>query len=63
MKKRREFDHEGFKIASENQNALLQLFTGYRDIKLNNLEKEKRWDREKVQAKQFRLDIKTTIWG
>ena len=63
MKKRREFDHEGFKLASENQNSLLQLFTGSRDIKLNNLEKEKRWDWEKVQAKQFHLDIKTTIWG
>ncbi len=62
MKKRREFDHEGFKLASENQNSLLQLFTGARDIKLNNLEKEKRWDWEKVQAKQFRLNIKTTIW-
>ena len=44
-------------------NSLLQLFTGSRDIKLNNLEKEKRWDWEKVQAKQFHLDIKTTIWG
>ena len=63
MKKRREFDNEGFKLASENQNSLLQLFTGSRDIKLNNLEKEKRWDWEKVQAKQFHLDIKTTIWG
>ena len=63
MKKRREFDNEGFKLAAENQNSLLQLFTGSRDIKLNNLEKEKRWDWEKVQAKQFHLDIKTTIWG
>jgi ATP-binding cassette subfamily B protein len=63
MKKRREFDNEGFELASENQNSLLQLFTGSRDIKLNNLEKEKRWDWEKVQAKQFRLDIKKTIWG
>ena len=62
MKKRREFDHEGFKIASENQNILLQLFTGYRDIKLNNLEKEKRWDWERVQAKQFHFSVKTTIW-
>ncbi len=62
MKKRREFDHEGFKLASENQNSLLQLFTGSRDIKLNNLEKEKRWDWEKIEAKQFHLDIKTTIW-
>ena len=52
-----------FKLASENQNSLLQLFTGARDIKLNNLEKEKRWDWERVQAKQFYLRIKTTIWG
>jgi ATP-binding cassette subfamily B protein len=63
MNKRRQFDNEGFKLAAENQNSLLQLFTGSRDIKLNNLEKEKRWDWEKVQAKQFHLDIKTTIWG
>ena len=63
MKKRRQFDNEGFKLAAENQNSLLQLFTGSRDIKLNNLEKEKRWDWEKVQAKQFHLGIKTTVWG
>lgn len=62
MRKRREFDHQGFQLASENQNSLLQLFTGSRDIKLNNLEKEKRWDWERVQAKQFHLRVKTTIW-
>lgn len=62
MKKRRELDYEGFKIATENQNMLLQLFIGYRDIKLNNLEKEKRWDWEKTQAKQFHFSVKSTIW-
>lgn len=62
MKKRKELDYEGFKIATENQNILLQLFTGYRDIKLNNLEKEKRWDWEKTQAKQFHFSVKSTIW-
>lgn len=40
----------------------MQLFTGYRDIKLNNLEKEKRWDWEKTQAKQFHFSVKSTIW-
>ena len=63
MKKRREFDYEGFKLASDSQNSLLQLFTGSRDIKLYNLEKEKRWDWEKIQAKQFHLNIKKTLWN
>ncbi|MEM6813275.1 MAG: peptidase domain-containing ABC transporter [Bacteroidota bacterium] len=63
LKKRREFDHEGFKIAAESENKVLQLFYGAREIILNNVEKEKRWEWERVQSQNYRLSKKKLIWG
>lgn len=59
MKKRRNLDHHRFKQNSENQNNLIQLFTGMQEIKLNNLEKQKRWEWEHIQAKLFRVNVKS----
>ncbi len=59
MKKRRELDHHRFKQLSENQNNLIQLFTGMQEIKLNNIEKQKRWEWETIQAKLFQVNVKS----
>lgn len=59
MKKRRELDHRRFKQLSENQNNLIQLFTGMQEIKLNNIEKQKRWEWETIQAKLFQVNVKS----
>ncbi|WP_424002745.1 peptidase domain-containing ABC transporter [Maribacter sp. IgM3_T14_3] len=63
LKKRREFDHEGFKIAADSENKILQLFYGAREIILNNIEKEKRWEWERVQANSYELQKKVLLWG
>ena len=63
LKKRREFDHEGFKIAADGENKILQLFHGAREIILNNIEKEKRWEWERIQSQSYRLSKKKLLWG
>jgi ATP-binding cassette, subfamily B, bacterial len=58
LKKRRELDFKRFAQLSENQSNLFQLITGMQEIKLNNCEKQKRWEWEQIQAKLFRTSIK-----
>jgi ATP-binding cassette subfamily B protein len=58
MKKRRELDFKRFQQASDNQSNLYQLITGMQEIKLNNCEKQKRWEWERIQAKLFKVSIK-----
>lgn len=58
MKKRREVDYKRFAQMADNQSNLIQLITGMQEIKLNNCEKQKRWDWEKIQAKLFKVNIK-----
>jgi ATP-binding cassette subfamily B protein len=57
MKKRRELDFKRFAQMSGNQSNLIQLITGMQEIKLNNCEKQKRWEWERIQAKLFRVNI------
>ncbi|MCD4665039.1 MAG: peptidase domain-containing ABC transporter, partial [Bacteroidales bacterium] len=57
LKKRREIDFKRFAQLSDNQSNLIQLITGMQEIKLNNCEKQKRWEWEKIQAKLFRVNI------
>lgn len=59
MKKRRELDNKKFAQLSHNQNSLIQLVQGMQDIKLNNCEKQKRWEWESIQAKIFRINVKS----
>lgn len=58
MKKRREVDYKRFAQMADNQSNLIQLITGMQEIKLNNCEKQKRWDWEKIQAKLFKVNIR-----
>lgn len=58
LKKRRELDFKRFSQASSNQSSLFQLITGMQEIKLNNSEKQKRWEWESIQAKLFKISIK-----
>jgi len=59
MKKRRELDFKRFSQLSDNQSSLIQLITGMQEIKLNNIEKQKRWEWESIQAKLFRVNVKS----
>jgi ATP-binding cassette subfamily B protein len=58
MKRRRELDHRRFAQLSDNQSNLIQLITGMQEIKLQNCEKQKRWEWETIQARLFRVNIK-----
>ncbi len=58
LKKRRVLDYKRFQQASANQSNIVQLITGMPDIKLNNCEKQKRWEWERIQAKLYKVNIK-----
>lgn len=58
LKKRKELDAKRFAQASAEQSNLFQLITGMQEIKLNNCERQKRWEWESIQAKLFRVSIK-----
>ncbi|MGE4542267.1 MAG: peptidase domain-containing ABC transporter [Bacteroidales bacterium] len=59
MKKRRELDFKRFAQMAGNQSNLIQMITGMQEIKLNNSEKQKRWEWEKIQARLFRVNLKS----
>lgn len=58
MKRRRELDYKRFTKASENQGKIIQIISGIEEIKLNNAERDKRWEWENVQASLFRVNIR-----
>lgn len=55
---RRKLDYMRFQEAANNQSSIVQLIGGMQDIKLNNCEKQKRWEWERIQAKLFKISIK-----
>jgi ATP-binding cassette subfamily B protein len=59
LKKRRELDYKLFDQLSDNQSNLIELITGMQEIKLQNSERQKRWDWERVQAKLYKINIRS----
>lgn len=59
MKKRAELDHKRFAQQSANQSSVVQLVNGMQEIKLNACERQKRWEWERIQARLFRINIKS----
>ena len=59
MNRRRKLDHKLFAQHSNNQSNIIQLITGMQEIKLNNCEKQKRWEWEHIQAALFRINVKS----
>lgn len=58
MKKRRELDFKRFREASAEQSNKIQLIQGMQEIKLQNAEKQMRWDWERIQVRLFKISIK-----
>jgi len=58
MKYRRELDNKRFAQSAGEQSNIIQLITGMQEIKLNNCEKQKRWQWERIQVKLFKISIK-----
>jgi ATP-binding cassette, subfamily B, bacterial len=59
LKPRRNLDFKRFDIASKNQSTTIQLIHGIQEIKLNSCEQLKRWEWERIQARLFRLSVKS----
>lgn len=59
MKKRKELDYKRFSQMSSNQSNVIQLITGMQEIKLNNCEKQKRWEWERIQVGLFKVSVKS----
>ncbi|MFC0186445.1 peptidase domain-containing ABC transporter [Pseudarcicella hirudinis] len=59
LNQRKNLDYRRFQQMRENQNSLYELITGMQEIKLNNCEKARRWEWERIQAKLFKINIKS----
>ena len=57
LKRRKELDYKRFNQASANQSSEVQLIQGMQEIKLNNCEKQKRWEWEGIQIKLFKISM------
>lgn len=58
MRYRRELDIKRFNQSASEQSNVIQLIQGMQDIKLNNCEKQKRWEWEHIQMKLFTISVK-----
>lgn len=58
MVRRRKLDFEKFEQRSKNHGKLIELINGIQEIKLNNVETQKRWEWENIQANLFKVNIK-----
>lgn len=59
LKRRKDLDYKRFSEASSDQSKTIELISGMQDIKLHNAEKQKRWGWEFIQAKLYRVSIKS----
>lgn len=59
LNRRRNLDHKMFAQLSSNQSNIMQLVNAIQEIKLNNCEKQKRWEWENIQARIFRINIRS----
>ncbi|MBY0435905.1 MAG: peptidase domain-containing ABC transporter, partial [Cyclobacteriaceae bacterium] len=60
LKVRKELDYKRFNELSHNRSSLIQLVNGMQEIKLNNCERTKRWEWERIQARLFKVSIAST---
>ena len=58
LKRRRELNYKQFSISSDNQSSIVELVNGMQEIKLNNYEKQKRWNWENIQASLYKFKVK-----
>lgn len=58
LKIRRKINYQTFHLSAKENNATLQLIQGMQEIRLNNAEKQKRWEWENIQANLFKLNFR-----
>lgn len=57
-KKRAELDYRRFDESAGNSSSLIQIISGFSEIKLNGSEKRRRWEWEAIQIKLFKISLK-----
>lgn len=60
---RRKLNYEGFHLSSRENDATLQLIQGMQELRLNNAQKQKRWEWENIQTAIFKLNFKGLNYG
>lgn len=59
LRRRKRLDYKRFDVASQNKSKVIQLVYGMQEIKLNNSEISKRWEWERIQAKLFKVSVRS----
>lgn len=59
LKRRKDLDYKRFDQMSNEQSKVMELINGMQEIKLHNAEKQKRWGWEFLQARLFKISIKS----
>lgn len=59
FKRRKELDYKRFSQVSQEQSKVIELINGMQEIKLHNAERRMRWNWEYVQARLFKISIKS----
>ena len=59
FKNRKELDYKRFSQVSQEQSKVIELINGMQEIKLHNAERRMRWNWEYVQARLFKISIKS----
>ncbi|MCB9448539.1 MAG: peptidase domain-containing ABC transporter [Flavobacteriales bacterium] len=59
LKRRKDLDYKRFSRSSEEQSKVIELINGMQEIKLHNAEKQKRWSWEHLQARLYKIAIKS----
>ena len=59
LKVRKKLDWEYFELISRNQSYWVETISGMQDIKLNNYEQAKRWKWEGIQAKLYKVNVRS----
>lgn len=59
LKRRADLDFKRFQQSSQNQSKVVELINGMQEIKLHNAERQKRWQWETLQARLFKVNLKS----
>ncbi len=59
LRKRKVLDFKMFNQYSLNRGKLIHIIEGIEEIKISNSDKQKRWEWESIQAKLFKINIKS----
>lgn len=63
MRFRRELDIKRFNQSAGEQSKIIQLIQGMQEIKLNNCERQKRWEWEHIQVRLFKINVRGLSLG